>query len=112
MLDRDQLETFATVAEEHSFEDTLRDLMRNSPYLAVSVLVHVLVGLIFYNMDIYDTGPPEELRIEATPEDMAEITQGYVDTIRMRAKGHELHVEQRLEFVAVGGVVISVVFWP
>ena len=60
-------------AEEHSFEDTLRDLMRNSPYLAVSVAVHLLVALIFANMDIYDAAPPEELRIEATPEDMQEI---------------------------------------
>ena len=50
-------------AEEHSFEDTLRDLMRNSPYLAVSVAVHLLVALIFANMDIYDAAPPEELRI-------------------------------------------------
>lgn len=45
---------------------------------------------------VSDPGEPER-RVPFT-EEMAEITQGYVDTIRKRAKGHELHVEQRVEF--------------
>ena len=45
---------------------------------------------------VSDPGEPER-RVPFT-EEMAEITQGYVDTIRERAKGHELHVEQRVEF--------------
>lgn len=41
-------------------------------------------------------GEPER-RVPFT-EEMAEITQGYVDFVRERAIGHELHVEQRVEF--------------
>lgn len=45
---------------------------------------------------VSDEGEPER-RVPFT-EEMAEITQGYVDFVRERAKGHELHVEQRVEF--------------
>ena len=45
---------------------------------------------------VSDPGEPER-RVPFT-EEMAETTQDYVDTIRERAKGHELHVEQRVEF--------------
>ena len=45
---------------------------------------------------VSDSGEPER-RVPFT-EELAEITQGYVDTIRQRAHGHELHVEQRIEF--------------
>jgi hypothetical protein len=37
-------------------------------------------------------------------EDMADLTQGYVDYVRTLAVGHELHVEQRLGFSKFVGV--------
>lgn len=51
---------------------------------------------------VSDPGEPER-RVPFT-EELAEITQGYVDTIRQRAHGHELHVEQRVEFSNYVGV--------
>ena len=51
---------------------------------------------------VSDSGEPER-RVPFT-EELAEITQGYVDTIRQRAHGHELHVEQRVEFSNYVGV--------
>lgn len=40
----------------------------------------------------------EDPRTVLFTDDMAELTQGYVDTVRALAEGHELHVEQRLPF--------------
>lgn len=37
-------------------------------------------------------------------EDMADLTQGYVDYVRQLAIGHELHVEQRVSFSKFVGV--------
>lgn len=37
-------------------------------------------------------------------EDMADLTQGYVDYVRAKSIGNELHVEQRLEFSKFVGV--------
>lgn len=37
-------------------------------------------------------------------DDMAELTQGYVDYVRAKAVGNELHVEQRLSFSKFIGV--------
>ena len=36
--------------DEHSFEDALRDLVRNSPYLGISLLLHGVVLVIFMSM--------------------------------------------------------------
>ncbi len=42
--------------------------------------------------------PDEPLREVLFTDDMAEMTQGYVDTVRALSKGYELSVEQRVEF--------------
>ncbi len=54
--------------DEHSFEDTLRELMRSSPYLGISVLIHAGVLAIFAFMSSGAVQLENELRIEATPE--------------------------------------------
>ena len=59
-------------ADEHSFEDALRELVRNSPYLGISLLLHGAVLFAFMQMKL-DVAPVEETKkIVATQEDIEE----------------------------------------
>lgn len=56
--------------EEHTFEDALRDLVRNSPYLGISLLLHGAVLIIFI---MQKTPPPDvddSRKIVATQEEI------------------------------------------
>lgn len=56
------------IHEEHSFEDTLRDLVRNSPYLGISLLMHLVVLAIFMSMKNPIPVEDEKNKIVATQE--------------------------------------------
>lgn len=61
------------VDQGRTFEDALRDLVRNSPYLGVSLLAHGIVFAIFFMMK---TAPPVDdpsKTIVATPEEILEV---------------------------------------
>ncbi len=57
---------------EHTFEDALRDLVRNSPYLGISLLLHGIVLVVMLSMKREIV--PDDLgqTITATPEDLEE----------------------------------------
>lgn len=57
---------------EHSFEDALRDLVRNSPYLGISILLHLAVALIMYSIKSPVVVDDAALKIVATPEEIEE----------------------------------------
>ncbi|MED5329931.1 MAG: prenyltransferase/squalene oxidase repeat-containing protein [Planctomycetota bacterium] len=61
----------AAFHEERTFEDTLRDLVRNSPYLFISLFLHGLVVAIFMLMDTTPPPAEEDRIIQATAEEMA-----------------------------------------
>jgi hypothetical protein len=52
----------------------------------------------FIGQKIAVSDPDEPLREVLFTDDMAEMTQGYVDTVRELSKGFDLSVEQRVEF--------------
>jgi hypothetical protein len=54
-----------------TFEETLRDLLRSSPYLVISVLFHVLLLVLFANLD---GGPAADdaKTIKASAEELEE----------------------------------------
>ncbi len=60
------------MAEEQSFEDTLRDLVRASPYLFVSIMIHAVVGAIFYFMPASENTIAEDQVIKASAEEFDE----------------------------------------
>ncbi len=78
---------------EHSFEDALRDLVRNSPYLGISLLLHAVVLVIMFSMkspvvvedpnrkivataeDIEEPIPPEPPEEEPEPEEIEEVIE-------------------------------------
>jgi len=57
---------------EHSFEDALRELVRNSPYLGISLLLHLAVLLIMFNMTTPVLMDDAAKKIVATPEEPPE----------------------------------------
>lgn len=58
--------------EEHTFEDALRDLVRNSPYLGISLLLHGVVLAIFFMQKTDGLGLDESRKIVATQEEIEE----------------------------------------
>lgn len=56
-----------------TFEDALRDLVRNSPYLGVSLLMHGIVGLIFWLARDPVIAEDEGAKITAAPEQIEEV---------------------------------------
>jgi hypothetical protein len=54
-----------------TFEDTLRELLRSSPYLVISVLFHVLLLVLFANLDAGPEGDPDKI-IKASAEEVEE----------------------------------------
>jgi hypothetical protein len=62
----------ATPREDpHDLEHSLRELVRNSPYVGVSLLMHALVLLVFMNLAAPIPMPdPDKPTIRATPRDL------------------------------------------
>lgn len=58
--------------EEHSFEDALRNLVRNSPYLGISLLLHLAVLGIFFSMKLAPAVVEDHNKIVATPDEIEE----------------------------------------
>jgi hypothetical protein len=61
------------VHEEHSFEDALRQLVRNSPYLGISLLLHGIVLVIMFSMKRDIALDDLNKAIVATPETLEEV---------------------------------------
>jgi len=60
------------LGESRTFEDALRDLFRNSPYLAASMLLHAAIGGIFFLMPASAGEAATDNIIQATQEDYVE----------------------------------------
>jgi hypothetical protein len=60
------------IHDEHSFEDALRDLVRNSPYLGISLLLHGVVLAIFMSMKTPPIDQDLKNKIVASQEDIEE----------------------------------------
>ena len=60
------------MSEPRTFEDALRDLFRNSPYLAMSMLLHAAIGAIFFLMEAGGGEASSENIIQATQEELVE----------------------------------------
>jgi len=58
--------------DQHTFEDALRDLVRNSPYLGISLLLHGVVLIIMLSMKREIVVDDLNKTIVATPEDIEE----------------------------------------
>ena len=58
--------------EPASFEDALRELVRNSPYLGISLLLHAVVLVVMMNMERAAPAPDEDKTIVASAEDIEE----------------------------------------
>lgn len=59
--------------EPRTFEDALRDLVRNSPYLGISVLLHGIVFLIMASMTREIPPPDDDKTITANQENIEEV---------------------------------------
>jgi len=56
----------------HTFEDALRDLVRNSPYLGISLVLHGIIFAILYNMGGDPLDVKKDQIIQASAEDVPE----------------------------------------
>ena len=93
-MSQQEYQGYHSAHEEASFNDVLMEQIRNTPWLIISVVVHVVLGLILNALSTDSTGKTEVRPIEASADSLDQLEEP--ETEEVEEETEELEPEEEI----------------